>query len=214
MSVPVLAEGQAPAEVAWTVEAGRLGGLLRRVKDSTVTLSFDSSRSVSAVSVGSSDVEFVSLDPSAFPFWEHVFPEASLTARLSAKRLASALRFSNRFTSNGETEKPELCVSEVHEGLLYSGDMKVVATVRVAGLESATFRVFCQHVRPLAKFLGSCGDDEVELLENEQALFVRRADGAVFGEAKYQFKFPVPARVDVASDREWVVPVESVNSGG
>lgn len=207
-SVPVLADGDALPTDAWTIEARRLKDVVKGLKEETVLLGFDRDRQKPFVQSSTSALELWSLDVASFPHWDEALRNTRMTAKLSAARLGSALAYSKQFTSDDEVEHSDLIVCEVQRGGLWSSDKQALSLVRVAGLENAGFRIHRSDVAGFTTFLKSAGTSEVELMEHERMLFIRRVDGAVFGGMKPSVSFLTKVRIgiDAVDEREWVVP--------
>lgn len=156
---------------------------------------------------------FPSLNPATFPYWDNILADAKPTAKLKASRLAAVLNYAKLFISDAEAAHPELCVCEVRDGILYSTDKQAATLIRVAGLENAKFRIHGKDVSGVVSFLGMCKEpDEVEVLEHDKALLLRRWDGAIFGESRYQVAFPgLQIDMDVVDQREWTFAKDDID---
>lgn len=200
-------------KTAFTVEGWRLKDWLKCVPaDSVPEFSLVDGEVTIKVRRGSQ--EFQSLDPSTFPYWDKVLGEATVKATLPADRLAAALAYSRLFIMDKDTTEPDKSVCEVLDGVLYSSDKKAVTLIKVAGMEESGLRVHGKDVAGFLTFLGTAGDGNVEILEHERNIFVRRCvDGAVFGESKFHFKFPVPkVKMDDPSHHIWEIPCDELRS--
>lgn len=193
---------------SFTVEAKRVSLLLEGLKsDSTIT--FASNGGEVVVNAGRGKLSFSSLNPDTYPFWDEVFKnQAEKRAVLSAERLQAALGHAKRFIYNDESKSPQLCVTEIKSGQLYSTDLAAVSIIKMTGLEEATFRIFGTDLKAVGAYLStfktkkeekkegsaeaktSSPELDVEVWESEKALFLRRNDGAIFGESKFDKAFP------------------------
>lgn len=199
-------------KTAFTIEGWRLKDWLKCIPaDSVPEFSLVDGEVTIKVRRGSQD--FQSLDPSTFPYWDKMLGDSEVKATLPADRLAAALAYSRLFIMDKDGE-PDKSVCEVLGGVMYSSDKKAVTLIKVAGLEESTLRVHGKDVGGILTFLGTAGDGNVEILEHERNLFVRRCvDGAVFGEARFQFQFPVPkVKLDDPSHHLWEVPCDELRS--
>lgn len=199
-------------KTAFTIEGWRLKDWLKCIPaDSVPEFSLVDGEVTIKVRRGSQD--FQSLDPSTFPYWDKVLAESEVKATLPADRLAAALAYSRLFIMDKDGE-PDKSVCEVLEGVMYSSDRKAVTLIKVPGMEESSLRVHGKDVSGFLTFLGTAGDGNVEILEHERNLFVRRCvDGAVFGEARFQFQFPVPkVKLDDPSHHIWEIPCDEFRS--
>lgn len=194
-SCPVVADTD--GDVMFTAEAWRVQDMLAAVSHSVLTLEpeFTGDR-VTEVTITSDrgGIEFSCLDPSLFPFWDEQIGEAKETARINANRLKNAFAHARMFISTDEGKSPQLCVCEFRGGCLYSTDQTAVSSIRVVGMENSAIRVHGKDVGALISFLDKASDKEgrgeVTILEHERALFIKRDDGAVFGETLFGSRFP------------------------
>lgn len=187
-SCPVIATSD-EKDVSFSVEAWRIGNMLSATPNNSV-LTFNPQGSEVKVVTDRGKIEFPSLDPSTFPFWDSVLETAVETANISADRLVAAFEHTRQFVSSDEQKTPQTCVVEFRGGCLYSSDSATVACIKVAGMEKSALRVHGKDLGPLIHFLSGAKGSSVSVLETPGALFIRRADGAVFGETKYAHSFP------------------------
>jgi len=181
---------------AFTIEAKRMNLLLDAVEDD-VALRFAATGSETVVTSRGKNV-FAGLDPDLFPYWDELLKSAELTATLPAKRLSGALSHAKAFTYDQEAKASHLCVAEFRNGCLYSTDQMAVSIVKVEGMEKSALRIFNKDIGAVISFLSSFKDSGkaddpsaiVELYEHDRAMFLKRNDGAVFGESKYGSRFP------------------------
>lgn len=192
---------------AFTVEGWRLKQWLQFVPDDSVP-EFTLVDGEVAVRVRRGSQTFQSLDPSNFPYWDKVLLEAQKKATVPADRLAAALAYSKLFISDKESSEPEKCVTEVKNGILYSSDKKGVSLTRIPGMAESGLRVHGKDVGSFLTFLGTVGDGEVDVLEHDRLTILRRCvDGAMFGESRFHFAFPIPkVGMDDTDQHTWDIP--------
>lgn len=218
-SCPVVAAFEGDDGKSFTVEAKRVHWLLEAVPDDAVLkISHNGSGEV-AISTARGKNIFASLDPDLFPYWDEVLKGSVKTATVSSERLNAALTHAKSFIYGDEAKSPQLCVAEFRKGCLFSTDQMAVSIVKVAGMEESEVRIFGRDAASVVSFLstfktkgapeksdekGKVEADLVEVLENDKAMFLRRKDGAVFGESKFTGRFP-DLTVDWNSeDDHWV----------
>lgn len=188
---------------SFTVEAKRVHYLMEAVApDAVLTISLNGPEV--SISTGRGKNVFASLDPDLFPYWDEVLKSAEKSATLPADRLNAALTHAKAFIYDQEAKAPHLCVAEFRKGCLYSTDQMAVSIVQVQGMEESSIRILGKDVPALVAFLASFKDAPVEVLEEERALFLKRADGAVFGESKFASRFPDIAVDWTIEDDHWV----------
>lgn len=178
---------------SFTIEGARLKDLLKHVPDSVLELDFDGSDTTySGQDNGSKSLKFRSLDPEEYPYWDDSLASAELTATLPAATLAKAFSLARPFVLlDAETRRPDLCVFEARDGVIHASNMKSASLVTVDGMEKSSIRIHGGDATKILSYLNSFGDgDDVEILESDLALYLRRSDGAVFGETKYNVRFP------------------------
>lgn len=210
-SCPLVAsvEEAQDGQSAFTVEGKRLKQWLAFVPDAALEFSQDGSDVVARAPKGKQT--FQSLDPNSFPYWDSMMEEAEVKATLEANRLSAALSYSRLFTSDRESHNPELCVSEVRDGILYSTDKRGVALIRAKGLEKSRMRVHSKDVGGFLTFLGTFDGTQVEVLEHDRATIFRRKDGAVFGEMRFSVSSPqLKIQMDEPNHHQWVLPTAEV----
>lgn len=201
-SCPVVATSDTE-ETLFTAEAWRIGAMLNATPNNTVLTLIQNGSEVK-VQTDRGKIELSSLDPSLFPFWDTILGEAKETAKISADRLKKAYAHARMFVSTDEQRSPHLCVAEFREGCLYSTDQTGVSTIRVQGMEKSSLRVHGKDIGNLISFLDSAKGQDVTILEHERALFVVRADGAVFGETVFSHPFPAfSVSWELADDHTW-----------
>lgn len=202
-SCPVVSASD--ADVMFTSEGWRVQELINAVPAGTL-LTLDPRGSEVGVSVDRGKIEFSSLDPSSFPFWDDTLANAKETAKIPANRLKDAFQHANMFICADEGRTPQLCVAEFRDGVLYSTDQTAVSTVRVVGMEKSSIRLHNSDVPNLISFLDSAKETEVTVLEHERAMLVVRSDGAIFGSSIFGSRFPeFDVDWDLKEDQEWTI---------
>lgn len=206
-SCPLIVSVEDPGDkTGFTVEGWRLKHWLQYIpEDSVPEFTLDDGEVTVRVKRGKQT--FQSLDPSSFPYWDKTLAESEVKARVPADRLSAALGYSKLFAMDKGTKQPEMCVCEVHDGILYSSDKKAATLIRITGMEKSEMRVHSKDVSGFQAFLATAGDGEVEVLEHDRMVLVRRGDGAMFGESRFHYAFPIPkVSMDSTDQHEWSIP--------
>jgi hypothetical protein len=190
-------------EGSFTVESWRLNKWISAVEDAALTLEVDKGSVVATSPKG--DVTFQSLDPSSFPYWDDNFAASEEGVKISAKRFHAALSHVKMFISDKDTTTPKLAVTEVLDNTLQSTDTGALALVTLRHGTAATedtpesyepemkgsnLRIHGKDIGAVLSFLGTCGDEGVQLHEHDRALFLEREDGAVFNIGRPRHTFP------------------------
>jgi len=190
----------------FTIEGKRLKQWLSHVTEAALTFSFDEDEGEVVAKAPKGKQLFQTLQPDKRFTWSKTLEESKLTATVAAERLASALSYSRLFASTDEAKKPDMCLCEVQKGILFSSDKKSVALVKVEGLDESKMRVHTKDVNGVLAFLGTFDGTDVEVLEHERMLILRRGDGAVFGESRFQKPFPgLKAKMGEPDQRTWTL---------
>ena len=200
-------------DVSFTVEARRIHVLLDSVgANQPLDISFSDSEVTVRTSRGK--VTFSSLDPSVFPYWDDVLSGATLTAKILSDRLHAAFSHARQFISDQESKEPHLCVAEFRDGVLLSTDKLALSLVKIPGMEGSKLRVYVKDIPNILSFLAAARGDNVEILESDRASFIRRGDGAIFGETVFAHKFPnISMDWDFEDDQTWDVSQEELLDG-
>jgi DNA polymerase III sliding clamp (beta) subunit (PCNA family) len=200
-------------ELSFTVEARRIHVLLDSVgANQTLDLTFSDGEVM--VKTARGKVMFSSLDPSLFPYWDDVIVGAKTTAKVSADRLHAAMTHIKQFIYDQEAKNPALCVAEFRNGVLYSTDQMAVSIVKMPGMENCGLRVHVKNLGNVLSFLSTAKGDDVEVLESDRAFFLRRPDGAVFGETVFAHRFPdISVDWNLEDDQEWDIFQEELLDG-
>ncbi len=210
-SAPVKCVVDTTADRSFTVEGARLLQWVRAVKDAALDLEFDPETKVVTARAPKGSMEFQSLDPANFPFWDEMWPDVTEKGTVKAVSLHSGLSYAKGFVFDKETKKPELCLIECKDGLLFATDQKAITLVEVEGLDQSTLRIHRNDAAAVLKFLGTCGDGDVTLMEHDRSLLFKRADGAVFGESRFKAQYP-PLNINRDNDNPiwWKVSVAEI----
>jgi hypothetical protein len=199
---------------AFTVEGARLLAWTKAAKDAALELEFDPETKIVSATSPRGTMEFQSLDPQNFPFWDAMWADVEEKGTIRADKLLAALNYSRSFSFDKETKKPQLCLIECRNGMLWSTDEKAITLVEVAGLENSNLRIHRNDTAGVQKFLGTCGESEITLMEHDRSLLFKRADGAVFGESRFTAQYP---SLNVNRDGEatvwWSLPLEEIVEG-
>lgn len=197
--------------MSFTVEARRLHALLATVGANQVLDVTPTPEGVNIRTSRGRPVPFYSLDPSLFPFWDDVLSGAKLTVKVAADRLNAALTHAKQFIYDQESKSPGLCVAEFRKGVLYSTDNAGVSLVQMPGMEASSLRVYVKDLGNVLSFLATAKGTDVEILESDRANFIRRADGAVFGETVFAHRFPdFPVDWTLEDDQSWSILQEDL----
>lgn len=173
---------------AFTVESWRLNKWISAVEDASLTLELVEG-TVKATSPKGS-VKFQSLDAAQFPFWDTTFSETSDGTTINAKRLQSALSHVKLFISDKDTTTPKLAVTEVLNESLQATDKGALAVVTIDELKTSNLRIHGKDLGQVLSFLGTCGDDSVDIKEHERCLFIVRQDGGILSVGRPHHAFP------------------------
>lgn len=202
-SCPVVASFEEEGK-PFTVEAKRIQALLGAVADDAVLKISSTGVGETTISTGKGKNVFASLDPDLFPYWDQILAKSTKTATLPADRLNAALNHSKAFIYDQEAKAPHLCVAEFRNGYLYATDQAAVSLIKVEGMENSVARIFGKDIASAISFLAILKDEPVEVWEDDKAMFLKRKDGAVFGESRYSSRFPDIAVDWTIEDDHWV----------
>jgi hypothetical protein len=215
-SCPCVSEVEAKdgEEQAFTIEAGRFDSLVNTIKDAVVSLKYEAGVVVVEAPPPWGKVEFKSLDPDKFMFWDSLFQKATLIGEVAADHLTEVFGYAKLFISDQETRNPGMCVTEARDGLLLSTNMVTVTSVRTPLVEGSKMRIHNKDVAPLLKFLAASERAVIKVYEDDRNVFFHRADGALFGAARFNSAFPKLGLPPENSDDAhwWVLPKERVLS--
>ncbi|MHC4780865.1 MAG: hypothetical protein ACYTFG_20025, partial [Planctomycetota bacterium] len=209
---PIIAkiEVEAGGPTAFTIEGSRLKDLLKTLPDAALTFDFDGSDTNYDGHGGPIEKAFESLDPDDYPYWDDGLEEAQAVATVPASAFRRAVGLARPFVLlDAETRRPDLCVFESREGVIHASNMKTASLVTVPGMEESALRIHGGDAPKIIAFLDTMGDDDVEILESSLALYLKRGDGAVFGETRYNVRFPDNMKVGQikVDPRWWEIPV-------
>jgi len=195
----------------FTIKESRLRMALNAFPaDSVVTFETEDGKVID-VSVPGSSPSYQSLNPDDFPFWDSILEKAEVKATVNAKRLANALSFSRLFALADESRKPELCVCEIRDGVLASTDNSAAALLTLPGMKESALRMHGKDASSILAFLEGI-DGNVEVLEYDRGVLFRRADGAVFGEGRFQAQFPAFGTPGDDDQCWWVLPINEIKT--
>jgi hypothetical protein len=172
----------------FTVSGWRFRNWLQVVPDGDLTLNVEGA--TIKASFGRNSTKFSSLDPAAFPFWDGNLAKAVLVAKTPATRLFQALSYAKRSASDDESRTPQMVAAVMRAGQLWATDKAILSVVKLPGLEKSEFRIHRNDIPSALAFLGSKNFGDVEILEHERCLFLRRSDGAVVGISRWPHEFP------------------------
>jgi len=186
---------------AFTIESWRLQQWLKAVDDAALTLELDGGI-VSATSP-SGTVQFRSLDPSAFPFWDKTLKAAKKTMTIEARRFHAALSHVKSFVSSADTTRPEMAVTEARDGSLWATDTAALTIVTLEEFEKTNLRIHGKDIPSVLSFLLLVGDAKVEVLEHKRSLFIQRDDGGVLSVGRPTTAFLELEDIEDVEDSHW-----------
>jgi DNA polymerase III sliding clamp (beta) subunit (PCNA family) len=200
-------------EGAFSLEGKRLKKLLGFVEDAA--LEFTYRDAVVSIKTPKGTQKFPSLDPSKFPYWDKQVQEAKVTGTIPAARLASALEYVRHFVSDNEASEPNLCVTEARNSFLYATDKRALTLVKIKGLEDVCLRIHGKNLGGFLAFLSSFPEGTyVDVMEHDRSMMLRRGDGALFGEALFQARFPdLQVVFEEENHHTWVAPRADLLNG-
>ena len=199
---------------AFTVEGARLLAWVKAAKDAALELVYDSEESIVTATSPRGSMEFKSLDPASFPFWDAMWADVEEKGKVQADKLNAAIGYSRSFLYDKETKMPQLCLIECRDGMLWSSDQKSISLVEIEGLGNSNLRIHRNDASGVQRFLSTCGENEVTLMEHERSLLFKRGDGAVFGESRFNAQYPnLNVDRDVEPVVSWSVPVQDIKEG-
>lgn len=205
-SCPIKAAVVMELGTAFTVEGWRLKGWLSGIEDAALTMEMLQDGEVRAEVKDYATQTFRSLDPQNFPYWDKSMAKAKSVGKVVASRLSGALKNIKGFASPDENTLPEAVVVEVRSGVLTATDKaSVLAFITVKGLENSEMRIHAKDIGTMCGFLGSV-DGEVEILETDRHVYLKRlADGAVYGEVRFQIEYPKVVSPPETDQQTWKV---------
>jgi len=206
-SCPVKAQvEEAGTKDSFTIEGWRLKKVLHHIPDAALTIGFNADESEALLRVGRFTQTFQSLQPDARYTWSKPLAAATVAATVAADRLSQALGYARHFVSANDSEQPELCACEIREGIVYATDKRSISLIRVAGMDESKLRVHGKDASSLMTFLGMCEGLDVDVLEHDTMLILRRGDGAVFGAMRFQASMPnIQIGMDDGDQHRWTV---------
>ena len=202
----------------FTAAAWRLTRWLSGVRDGALTICLaedNGSRNVTLRGARAS-IRCPTLDPSKFPFWDKGFTNAEDVGSGPPAVLASVIGHAAKFTSPEDTLRPEYAQIEAREGAVWSSDQNAVSLVEIGAFANLGIRLNTKDVSNVAKFLAvqdtQAGD--VRILQNDNAAFFVRHDGALLGAARPPTPFPsINIRWDAEPPTKLEIPSEDIQAG-
>jgi len=186
---------------AFTIESWRLQQWLKAVDDAAVVLELDGG--VVSATAPSGTVQFRSLDPSSFPFWDKTLKGAKKTMTIEARRLHAALSHVKSFISAADTTRPEMAVTEAKDGSLWATDTAALTIVSLEELGNSNLRIHGKDIPSVLSLLLLAGDDKLEVLEHKRSLFLRRDDGGVLSVGRPTTAFLELEDIEEVEDAHW-----------
>jgi hypothetical protein len=190
---------------AFTIEGWRLKGWVGMVGD--VVLDVETMDNAEIQFKGGKYVQrFRSLDVVHFQFMDKTVANSTQTGKIEAKRLSAALKAAKSFASTDDSNKPDVVVLDIKNGLLMATDKSsVVVFFTLKDMANVSMRIHVKDVSGVSGFLDST-DGDVEILDAKRIVFLKRvSDGALYGETRYQIDFPSLNYSDETDQRLWVV---------
>ena len=173
----------------FTVEGWRLRQWVGGAGDVVISIS-ESDGKVSVKSPKSRGT-FRSLDPDNFQFWDDTYKSSTVVSKLPAKHLRDALGNAKNFVYEKDTQAPAYSLCEAHKGAIQASDRKALSISLVPDLgKDAKFRIHHKDIPTVIAFLANAGDEQIELLEHDHALFVRIGEDKVLTVGKPNTEFP------------------------
>jgi len=202
-------------KTAFTVEGWRLKQWLQYVPEDSVP-EFTLVDGEVTIQVKKGSQTFQSLDPSSYPFWDKALAAAEHKATVKASRLREALSYAKLFlTEKTPDNDPGRAVTECKAGVFYAMDGRGLTLIQVQGMENSGLRVHLKDIPGYVSFLGVTPEGDVDVLEHERNLFLRRcSDGAVFGGSRFQHacKPPASVTIDGKNHHTWGVAAAEIKS--
>lgn len=198
VSAPLICQSSLTDDTrSFTCEAKRLSSWMSAVENSVLSLEWTSDKKVLATSPKGS-IRLNSLDPDLFPYWDDQFNSSEEGYPVPAKRLASALGHVKLFISDKDTRNPRLSVTEVKEyrgeRLLEATDKSSLGVVKMSCLQdeekTPAFRIHGKDLGTVIGFLGSAGDEDIEIREMGNRMFLIRKDGSIMNIGRPSHAFP------------------------
>ena len=197
---------------AFSIEAKRLNLWLSAVGDCALTFTFDGAVTKAKSPMGSQT--FRSLDPSAFPYWDDVVGDATLTATVSANFMKQALSHLKKFISTDDTKRPSFCVTEARDGILMAATQGCLSAVGIKDFaEENKLRANGKNVNAIVSYLGIFDDGDIEIHEHDNFVLYKATDGSLLGESRDNHSFPnVQLKLDDPADHQWLVDVADLKN--
>jgi len=220
-----VARAPLPAEVQGTgtfsVEAKRIGAMLPNT-DGVITFEYD--KAVVTVRTHPGKLEFHSLDPKTFPFWDDVFSTSTEIGVFDTAPFTKGLSYLKGFTAppTADTKHPAYTVIAPVDGKLaaINPTVAVAAIVQIPDYPTAGgYRIHVGSVQPLLKFLQQ--GSKAMVRKHDKVTFYVLEDGSHFGEGLFQVVFPEKYVLNLEVDKEqegtdtvtWILPKEDLIRG-
>ena len=202
----------------FTAAAWRVGRWLSGVRDGALTISLvesNGSRNVTLRGARAS-IRCPSLDPAKFPFWDKGLKNSEEVGRGPSGTLASVIGHAAKFTSAEDTIRPEYAQIEARNGGIWSSDTNAVSLVETEFYKNLSIRLNTKDVSNVVKFLSlqDSQTGEVRILQNDNATFFVRHDGALLGAARPPMPFPnIGIRWDAEPNIKMEIPCDDIKAG-
>ena len=180
-SCPMTVQFEDDKQEMFTIVGGRFQTWLKGIPEVVITFDYADHKTIVTLpdECNMKVPEILSLDVSAWPFWDGRLTEAVETSNLDSSRLISALEYVNKFVADDESKLPDLCMCAIKNGVIYATDRLTATSVEVAGLEKSNFNIHKTEIRNVINFLPDEGNIIVKEYPNGVTFW--REDGAVLG---------------------------------
>jgi hypothetical protein len=131
------------------------------------------------------------------------------TADIDPKTLSNILRYNTQFVSDDEARNPKMCVVECINGFFFSGRKECLVRSFAKGMEESNIRIHSKDVRSVINFLSKFKSN-VSLLESDRVMILESSDGSVFGEMKFNAKFPELQGFDIDNKYYWTLSSKEI----
>ena len=196
---------------SFTIEGWRLLGWLNNVGDVAVDVETMADAEVQ-IKAGKMSQRFRSLDAANFQYVDKILATATTKGKIAAKRLSKAFTSAKNFASTDESNKSDVVVIDIKDGLLTATDKtSVLVFITLQDFADVSMRIHVKDIGSIANFLNPIGDDEIEILDAKRTVFMKRlSDGAVLGETRFQNNFPTLNPPDDTDQRVWSINVSEL----
>lgn len=177
---------------SFTAPAWRVRKFLSTVKkdDESVTIQYENALSKWQGPQGSGKMG--SLNPKDFPFWDNTLATAKVIGKVPVARLAAMLNYNRNFVSADESKHSNLVSTMCKDGVLRATDTVGVSIITSPVLADSNLRVHGKDIPNIVAFLAIKGVDEVEVIEHDLCLFLKRSDAleGLLGVSKWSQEIP------------------------